>query len=311
VFVRSFFLKGGYVMKRLLVGLAPAIVVLVHAMAPPSAEACWGRWGGCYSRYSCGYGYGYSSCYRPSYGCGYYGYSGYPNYGYGGYGYSGYGYGGYSPYGFAGFGGNSALTTLLAMNGMGGSNTSMYMTVPVSNGYGPASLLQVPIGGAAGRSTFLQVPVGGGPGQPVYMQLEVGGGNAQAMPQAMPQTIAPMKPMSGPVQSPLDRLTADDVRSGDTTPLAVNVRKPATSFVAALNEAVRPSADVRPASKSPFHFAVYEREAEPAATSDVKATSVVLETPPTVVATPVDQGSEIGLTIERNFSDGLAPWKVK
>src|SRR6478672_6112188 len=113
-------------MYRLLVGIAPAIVVLVHAMAPPSAEAhLFGRCGGWYSpRYYSSYGYG---CYRPSYyNYGNYGYSnGYSNYYGGSYGYAPYGYSPYGVGGGFGFGGGSALTTLLAAGGLGGSGASM------------------------------------------------------------------------------------------------------------------------------------------------------------------------------------------
>jgi len=299
-------------MYRLLVGFAPAIVVLVHAMAPPSAEAhLFGRCGGYYSpRYYSSYGYG---CYRPSYyNYGNYGYSnGYSNYG-GSYGYSPYGYSPYGVGGGVGFGGGSALTTLLAAGGLGGSNASMYLTVPMANGYGPASLLQVPLGGAAGRPTYLQVPMGGGPGQPVYLQMELGTGSAPVSP--APQAVP--RPMSMSL-SGYDRVTMDDVPDAAAVPYAVTV-DPSVQSLASTSTATSndpPNVESAPMSNRLFRFAVLERpaatEGETTGTPAKTAGWVSNVSTQSVSDAPLERAPNVGVSIERLLPHDAEPWEVR
>ncbi|MCE9607483.1 MAG: hypothetical protein K8U03_21560 [Planctomycetia bacterium] len=305
-------------MKRMLIGIAPAIVMLVHAMAPPAAQASWFR--RCHTYYSPRYSCGYSNYYRPTY----YGYSnnGYSNYGYAnGYGNYGAQYGG-MPYGVpGGFGGNSALTTILAMNGgLGGANTSMYMTVPMSNGYGPASLLQVPLGGAAGRPTFLQVPMGGGPGQPIYLQMEIGGGAGSAPVAPTPRSVGSTStPSSGSLV--VDEESSERVASNieatftaaampyvvqTSAPVADRTSAVATTATDGANGSVPEVADSdfdpgRGSSRL-FRFAVFEKERKsPAAPTAAPRREVEAR-----LVGPSDE-----LSSEPSLSDSSIPWKVK
>lgn len=311
-------------MRMVWAGIVPAIVMLAHAVGPPTAEAHWfGRCGGYYSpRYSYGYSY-----YRPSYyGNSYYGYS---NYGYCNSGYAGYGYGA-NPYGMAsGFGGNSALTTILAMNGgLGGANSSMYMTVPMSNGYGPASLLQVPLGGS-GRPTYLQVPMGGGPGQPVYLQMELGGGASAPTP-AAPIPPAPRSVGSREVLSTdrvavaetsasfdevRDDLAPDDAIAETASPFVVGRRPvPEVSAVATtdVDDATAPSIGAVPSvATGPFRFAVFEKPAAATTATSTPPNTAEVRKAVTEASQDFESSASEKPAAEPSLSDSSVPWRVK